>query len=265
LKPTGLVAIIPALILAACYGAPNLAIPQAAQFPSGGGPGQGIDMPTDASDALDALQASRVDFVARYYRDPDSGWPALSPSEARRLSALGLKIVAVYEWHSPDPSHFTYASGYSDAMSAYAQARAVGQPAGSAIYFAVDFKAQDDDLGSVADYFRGVNAGLAAAGGGIGAYAVGVYGSGVVCDAVKRAGLARYSWLSNSINWDGATDYQDWDIMQGAALPGLPFDNDSDQARNDYGGFEVTGNGIPPSFDIAGSVTPSAPSVAPSR
>jgi len=202
-------------------------------------------MPTDASDVVYELKDANVEFVARYYRDPDSKWPPLSPSEAQRLSSLGLKIVAVYEYHSPRPAHFTYDWGYSDALTAYGQARAVGQPIGSAIYFAADFHARYDDLASVVDYFRGIHAGLTTAGAGAEVYAVGVYGSAPVCDAVRAARLARYSWLSNSITWDDGADYEDWNIMQGASLPGLSVNNDSDQARTDYGAFVV-----PPSTPI---------------
>jgi hypothetical protein len=250
-------AVLSSLILAGCYGLADPSAPEAAA-PGSGGWGQGIDMPTDASNVLGELKKSRVDFVARYYRDPDSSWPPLSPREAQLMSARGLMIVAVYEYHSPDPAHFTYDGGYNDALIAYRQARAVGQPAGSAIYFAADFNAQGDQVGSVIDYFRGVNAGLSAAWSGA-HYAVGVYGSGVVCDAAKRAGLARYTWLSNSIVWDGSTDYEDWNIMQGAPLQGLSFDNDANQARNDYGAFQVSGNSAAPSFDAAGAVPPLAP------
>jgi hypothetical protein len=196
-------------------------------------------MATDASDVINELTDAGVEFVARYYRDPDSRWPALSPSEAQRLSSAGLRIVAVYEYHSPNPAHFTYEAGYSDALTAYSEARAVGQPVGSAIYFAADFHAQYDDLASVVNYFRGVNAGLTTAGQRTENYTVGVYGSGPVCDAVREARLARYSWLADSINWDDGTDYEDWNIMQGASLPELSFGNDSDQARSDYGAFEV--------------------------
>jgi len=69
-------------------------------------------------------------------------------------------------------------------------------------------------------------------------YKVGVYGSGAVCDAIKRAGLARYSWLTNATSWDGSLDYNDWNIKQGEALP-FSFDNDSDEVRGDYGGFRL--------------------------
>jgi len=196
----------------------------------------GIDSAMDTSDVVEELRGSRIDFVARYYRDPTSSLPALSSQEARKLASLGLKIVAVWEQNSPDPENLSYSSGYSDAFSAYKQAKAIGQPAGSAIYFAIDFNAHE--LEPAKEYFRGIAAGLTAASGGRAEYKVGVYGSGAVCDAIKRAGLARYSWLTKATSWDGSLDYNDWNIKQGEALP-FSFDNDSDEVRGDYGGFRL--------------------------
>jgi hypothetical protein len=56
--------------------------------------------------------------------------------------------------------------------------------------------------------------------------------------AQKRAGLARYSWLTKATTWDGSLNYNDWNIKQGEALP-FSFDNDSDEVRGDYGGFRL--------------------------
>ena len=168
------------LLLAACQSPP----PPVVAFSPSVGPARGVDLPTDASDVLGELQGSRLDFVARYYRDPASRWPTLSPSEAQRLSAAGLKIVPVWEWHSGDPTYFSYATGYNDALSVDRQAKSVGQPPGTAVYFAVDFNARGYELGRVDQYFRGIAAGLAVAGGGRPNYRVGVYGSGTVCAAV---------------------------------------------------------------------------------
>ena len=196
----------------------------------------GIDLAMDTSNVAEEIRRNRIDFVARYYRDSTSSLPALSVQEARKLASLGLKIVAVWEQNSPDPENLTYSSGYSDAISAYGQAKTIGQPAGSAIYFAVDFNAHELDLAK--EYFRGIAAGLTAASGGPTEYKVGVYGSGSVCDAIKQAGLAKYSWLTKATSWDGTLDYAGWDIKQGDALP-FSFDNDSDVARDDYGGFRL--------------------------
>ena len=235
--------VIPALILAGCA-TPPPPPPPLPQMPSRAGSGQGIDLATDSSDVLNELQASRLEFVARYYRTPESRWPPLSAGEAQRLSALGLKIVAVWEAHSRDASHFSYFYGYNDAMMAYLQARAVDQPPGSAIYFAVDYNAPPETFAAIDDYFHGVAAGFATANAGKPYYAIGVYGSGAVCDEVKRTGLAQYSWLSNSFAWTDSTSYEDWNIRQGERSPDLSFNHDSDEARDEYGAFQLASSGL---------------------
>jgi Domain of unknown function (DUF1906) len=254
LRLAKLAPIFPGLIVAACQGLPSP--PQAIELPPRVGSGQGIDVPTDASDVLMELEGSGVEFVARYYREPDSRWPALSASEAQRLSSLGLKIVAVWESHSRDLAHFTYSSGYSDAVTAYGEAKAAGQPAGSAIYFAVDFNPPSYLLEPIAEYFRGVAAGFAAASGGKADYAAGVYGSGAVCAAMGEEGLAQYSWLSNSIAWEGSIGYDGWNIRQGGQSPMLSFSQDSDEARGEYGGFQVANSSAAPYDGAARNAAP---------
>jgi hypothetical protein len=200
----------------------------------------GIDLATDAGRVIDAIRGANLDFVARYYRSPTSRWPALSASEARLLSSSGLNVVAIWESASDHASYFSRLSGVDDSTSAYHQAQAIGQPARSAIYFAVDFDALETDIvGPINQYFRGIADGFAAAGGETPDYAVGVYGSGAVCRALTQAGLADYSWLAMSRGWAGSRAFTDWNIKQGTALSSLPFDHDSDEAADDYGGFRV--------------------------
>jgi hypothetical protein len=242
LKLANLAQIFPGLILTACSSPPIPPPPPVIELPHSAGPARGIDLATDSGGVLNQLREGRVDFVARYYRPLESRWPALSPSEARLLSSLGLKIVAVWESHSRHHTHFSYSSGYSDATEAYWQARAVGQPKGSAIYFAVDFDARL--LQPIDEYFHGVAAGFAAASGGIADYTIGVYGSGAVCDEVKREGLAQYCWLSNSIAWAQSIGYEDWNIRQGSRLAELSFNHDGDEARDEYGAFQVAESGV---------------------
>ena len=225
------------LVLAACESAlppPSIVAPPKI------GLARGIDLPIDARDVSNELKGSRLDFVARYYRDPASRWPTLSAEEARMVSSAGMSLVAVWEFHSHKPDYFSYASGYSDALSAHRQAKAIGQPSGSGIYFAVDFNAQEPDVrGPVDQYFRGVHAGLTAAAGKGREYRVGVYGSGAVCDYLKRARLAEYAWLSNSTAWSGYDSFTDWNIRQSGRSPLLSFDQDSNEARGEYGSFQV--------------------------
>ena len=235
MKKRGLLLLV--LGLAACESAPPSPIVEA---PGPAGLARGIDLPTDARDVSLELKGSRLDFVARYYRDPASRWPTLSAEEARTVSSAGMSLVAVWESHSHRPDYFSYASGYNDALVAYRQAQTIGQPADSAIYFAVDFNAQQPDImGPVDQYFRGVAAGLAAAAGHAPEYRVGVYGSGAVCDYMKRARLAQYAWLSNSTAWTGYDDFTDWNIRQSGRSPSLSFDQDENQARGEYGSFQV--------------------------
>ncbi len=251
LKSATLAALAAALILAACQSQPNLS--PTVERPRGSGLAQGIDLPTDASDVLGEIKGTPLHFVARYYREPTSRWPTLSGAEVQRLSSLGINIVAIWESHSHRPDYFSYASGYSDALSAARQARAVAQPPGSAIYFAVDFNARGAELPQVDQYFRGVAAGLAAVGKGKAEYRVGVYGSGSVCDAVKRAGLAQYSWLSGSRAWIGSSGYTGWNIRQGTRFAQLSFNHDANEAKGDYGGFRLAGSSSTRAADAASS------------
>ena len=182
LKRKNLALLLPLLFLAGCYNPDTRPV---AQQPKPPARAQGIDLPTDAGHVAHYIKSNGLDFVARYYRKPDSRWPALSANEARVLSSLGLNVVAVWESHSHKRDYFTYGRGYWDAVAAARQAKGVGQPPGSAIYFAVDFDATVADIYPIDQYFRGITAGLAASSGGTSEYKVGVYGSGAVCDAVK--------------------------------------------------------------------------------
>jgi len=186
LKSKNLALLLPLLLLAGCYNADPKPVVQ--QQPKPPARAQGVDLATDAGHVAHHIKSNGLDFVARYYRKPDSRWPTLSANEAKVLSALGLNVVAVWESHSQHRDYFTYGRGYWDAVSAYRQAKAVGQPGGSAIYFAVDFDATGADLYPIDQYFRGITAGLAASNGGASEYKVGVYGSGAVCDSVNEPG-----------------------------------------------------------------------------
>jgi hypothetical protein len=152
-----------------------------------------------------------------------------------------MKIVAVWEAASNHASYFSHISGVDDSTRAYRQAQTIGQPAGSAIYFAVDYDASGTDIvGPINEYFRGIAAGFAAAGGETPDYRVGVCGSGQVCQALTLAALTEYTWLAMSTGWAGSRSFTAWSIKQGKPLPSLPFDHDSNEAKDDYGGFQVT-------------------------
>jgi hypothetical protein len=234
------------LSLAGCGGKEPVPV-----VPAASGPSRGIDMATDARDVSQELKGSGLHFVARYYRDPASRLPPLSAEEARAVAAAGMKLVTIWQYKSNKPEHFSYASGMADGMAAHRQAKAIGQPAGSAIYFAVDYNAPEVDIRRLIDpYFRGVAAGLAAAAGKQREYRIGVYSSGAVCSYIKGARLAEYAWLSHSRAWAGYGSFANWDIKQGPRSGALSFNHDMNEARGEFGAFSVKGQ---TQFAIAGS------------
>jgi hypothetical protein len=97
-------------------------------------------------------------------------------------------------------------------------------------------------------YFEGVAQTFANISGGQPIYAVGAYGSGAVCSALKQSGLARYTWLSQSTGWQGSQAYQDWDIRQGPLVSHPPFQFDEDVAKDAFGGFRITFENRTPLF-----------------
>jgi hypothetical protein len=227
------------LVLAGCGGKDVPPLTVGAASP---GLSRGIDMATDSRDVSQELKGSGLQFVARYYRDPASRLPPLSPEEARAVTEAGMKLVTVWQYKSNKPEHFSYAAGQADGMAAHRQAKAVGQPPGTAIYFAVDYNAPEPDIRSLIDpYFRGVAAGLAAAAGKSREYRIGVYSSGAVCGYLKGARLAEYAWLSHSRAWAGYDSFTKWDIKQGARTTALSFDHDINEARGEFGAFTPTG------------------------
>jgi hypothetical protein len=147
------------------------------------------------------------DFALRYYSH--NAGKNLSLVEARALSAAGMQIGVVWETSGTHPGFFTLEQGVEDGAAAHRMAvEVIGQPGGSAIYFAVDYDASQADLdGPVSNYFTGVHAGLFAAGGGRQLYQVGVYGSGLCCATLRERGAAAFSWLSQSTRFAGSAAY----------------------------------------------------------
>jgi Rv2525c-like, glycoside hydrolase-like domain len=203
----------------------------------------GFDITKDCTAIAGMIAQGAYDFVCRYYGG--GTWKQLTQPEAQALSSAGVNIVAVYEAtpYTADPTvlnaYFTNLRGVDDGTSAYHQGKQIGQPAGSAIYFAVDYDADPAVIPAIEDYFRGVASGFAAcAGGAAPDYKIGVYGSGIVCAALRAAGLADFAWLSMS-NFQGSRQYQEWDIQQTETVTLFAQSVDLDQAKDNYGGFRV--------------------------
>ena len=174
-------------------------------------------------------------FAARYYRSHKSKLNRLAREEALAISAAGLNIVAVFEYAGTKASYFTAEQAQMDVKDALDQAAEVGQPIGSAIYFAVDYNATLEDIdGPVTDYFEVVSATLRPK------YLVGVYGSGATCAAMLSAGLADFAWLAQSVGFIGTPGFTSWSLKQGLPHKFCGLDTDPDDAHGIYGGFVIT-------------------------
>jgi Domain of unknown function (DUF1906) len=204
---------------------------------------RGIDASMDCTPYIANLQALSVTFVARYYsnlqltRNPQK---VLTPREAHDLSQAGFVLVSIWELLA-SPGYFSSSQGTQDGTYAYRYAsEVVRQPENSAIYFAVDFDATEEQfIQAVVPYFQGVSQAFAMVSGNQPIYSIGAYGSGAVCAALKQRGLVHYTWLSQSRGWHGSQSYQDWDISQGPLVSHPPFQFDEDVAKDNFGSFRM--------------------------
>jgi hypothetical protein len=185
--------------------------------------------------------------------------------EAKELLDKGIQIVTVYEDGPTEAAYFSSSRGQQDGRNANDFAAAIGQTAGSAIYFAVDYDASESHTqGVIEKYFEGVLDGLAAAGGGKAQYEIGVYGSGRVCSHIKETKkLAKFSWLAESHGWAGHAAYPKPDIRQEIATSalcklaaGVDGGYEENFANGSFGAFSSlggnAGQGIAPLAPSAG-------------
>jgi Domain of unknown function (DUF1906) len=90
---------------------------------------------------VQAFKAIGVKTIARYYDwvDSETTCKSLFPAESDAIIAAGLSIITIFQHENSDPeTFFNKSRGAKDAREAIKMAAANGQPAGSAIYFAVD-------------------------------------------------------------------------------------------------------------------------------
>lgn len=129
-------------------------------------------------------------------------------AEVRAIAAAGKQLAIVHEaWG--DLQHaghggISIVDGSRDGQYARAIMPRLGAPAGAAVYFAVDTDCTPAQIKNfVLPYFNNIAAMFYD-----GAYRVGVYGPGAVCQAVLAAGHAELGWLSNAKGWKGYAAYK---------------------------------------------------------
>ncbi|MGY8680474.1 glycoside hydrolase domain-containing protein [Bradyrhizobium sp. UFLA05-153] len=212
-----------------------------------------IDTNMRTTPRLASLRQSGVDTIIRYYcRNTRQAEKRLTPDEAAAIIRAGLRLAVVYQGAGDSAASFSQDAGAQD--GAYARdyaANVIGQPAGSAIYFAVDYDASDADIRTrIVPYFNAVRQALKG-GAGDASYQVGVYGSGAVCQALLQAGLVSYTWVSQSGGFNGTAAFLrsgQWNLHQRlpSTLYGLSVDpNDPNPQRPQFGAFNQLATGAP--------------------
>ena len=171
-----------------------------------------IDTPHNAAKVASKLAAQNVKVVVRFFaRKPQPGLrEKVMASDGNMIDGVreptilirhGLSIVSLYQYRNNLPEKFlkgledtgsAKAEIAADAKAALDQARLVGQPEGSAIYFGIDFNVTRVALDPVLEYFRVIGQTVG------NHYAIGVYGNGFVNRILRQEKLVAYNWISAS-------------------------------------------------------------------
>jgi hypothetical protein len=190
-----------------------------------------IDTPNNAAKVASMLSAQNVKVVVRFFaRKPQPGLrEKIMASDGNVIDGVreptilirsGLSIVSLYQYRNNLPEKFlkgledagsAKAEVAADARAAMDQARLVGQPEGSAIYFGVDFNVNRATMEPVLEYFRAIGRTVGSH------YAIGVYGNGLVNRTLRQEKLVAYNWISASRSHEGTVDFYNsgqWHLFQ---------------------------------------------------
>jgi peptidoglycan hydrolase-like protein with peptidoglycan-binding domain len=185
-------------------------------------PGTGSDTAETITAAkAAAMRAKGFSAVGRYLDehlppgDPYYIGKALRPGEAQTIIDSGLKLIPLFQYNATQLFNFTRPKGYEQGLIAHSKAKEHGIPPGACIYFAVDYDAQDHEIPSIIEYFKGVREGLAERGAH---YDFGVYGTRNVCARVSDATGARWSFVAGmSFEYSGNMGFPlppNWSLNQ---------------------------------------------------
>lgn len=169
-----------------------------------------LDTPNNVIASLDRLRALRFDTVIRYLAPSSTSWKVIGPGEARAIAAAGLKLALVFEG---DGRAHGSTVGRRDGEAALAQAKAVGAPKGSVIWYTEDYDPAPMDILPIINAFRAFKAALG------GYYRVGAYCSGYCASELVEAQAVDTTldsttgvklpliWITQSLGFRGSRDY----------------------------------------------------------
>ena len=205
-----------------------------------------IDTSRRTTSKLSSLAAHGVTAIIRYYaRFTKMPEKRLIRSEAEAILNAGMTVAVVHQAAGDHPAAFSHDSAIADATYSrdYAS-KVIGQPAGSAIYFAVDFDADQRDVNNrIVPYFRAVRSVLQSSD-ELPNYSVGAYGDGVTLETLLDQGLVEFTWISQSVGFPGSKQFKRsgrWTLFQHlpSEIDGLDLDvNDLNPAFSTFGAFD---------------------------
>ena len=209
-----------------------------------------IDVAQNVAAYASQIKAAGFETVIRYYNHRNSqNLPTkrLEKDEADTLSDAGLSLAVVFQQRGGKDGNLSdldRASGQHDAQRALELAETIGQPEGSAIYFAIDHDFwKPSDLNKIKPYFEEARKALDTH------YRVGIYGSGTQARMMRDAGFVDLIWLAAAKGWSGTRDMLEtdqWALFQ--KWPPENFDhgafsydsNTVSSAWPDYGQFRLS-------------------------
>lgn len=177
-----------------------------------------------------ALKDAGYDVVGRYLTNKF----AMTTEEINNIFKAGLEIFAIYEYGSTLSYYSESGRGTKDGEAARDAAIALGIPAGTVLYFAIDYDMEDYQVTNVViPYFEEINNVIAP-------YSVGIYGSRNVCSRVSESGLAVSSFvLDMSTGYSGNLGYtmpDNWNFDQFATVTagGVGIDKDGYKPTKEF-------------------------------
>lgn len=182
----------------------------------------GIDTPCRISPATAAKITD--DFVCLYlvpehvsYLKKSMAWKRMTKSDAAALTAAGKWILSVFESTAQRAREGKEAGKY-DGRMALQEAKLVGQPPGSVIYFAVDYDAPGSDVDAIYEYLIGTQSEIPG-------YTIGVYGSYAVAEAMAKRGI-KHHWQTYAWSHGKLSQYANvYQYRNGTNLFGLSTDS----------------------------------------
>lgn len=164
---------------------------------------------------LDTMRHLKVGTILRYYDWPGS--PTLrekipTPAELALIKKNGFKFCGVFQHNNSKLASFTAARGANDIKVALDLAKAWKQPAGSAIYFGVDFDPGTAEMTAIKHYATQFSGEARKAG-----FKVGAYGSGFTLETLIELGLIDFAWLSMSTGFRRSKEFAAsgrWNLKQ---------------------------------------------------